>query len=161
MADLMIWIFMRINDFFNPFFPSKFRLFDKYLTVSWHFWVFCLFYIKSVHWVQIGLAQGPCWVFFFLLLFCRISFSRPLSFPVTQSYLISWTATREEEPGVLMLIRAVGRQLAGLEEPERRQETRSDAVTENLLWQPQRCEGNKCEFASKVTLRSVGCQEGF
>lgn len=32
-----------------------------------------------------------------------------------------------------MLIRAVGRQLAGLEEPERRQETQSDAVTENLL----------------------------
>lgn len=59
--------------------------------------------------------------------------SRPLSFPVTQSYLISCTATREEDPGVLMLIRAVGRLLAGLEEPERRQETRSNTVTENLL----------------------------
>lgn len=90
-------------------------------------------------------AQGPCCFFF----------SRPLSFPVTQSYLISWTATREEDPGVLMLIRAVGRLLAGLEEPEGRRKTRSNTVTENLLqhegsWSI--CEG---------TLRSVQCQDGF
>lgn len=70
-------------------------------------------------------------------------FSRPLSFPVTQSYLISWTATREEDPIVLMLIRAVGRQLSGLEEPERRQETWSNTVTENLLQQAERHEGNQ------------------
>lgn len=95
----------------------------------------CLFYIKSVHWVQgagIGPAQGPC-----------CFFSRPLRFPVTQSYLISWTAAREEDPGVLMLIRAVGWQLAGLEEPERRQETQSNTVTENLLQQAERHEGNE------------------
>ncbi len=72
-----------------------------------------------------------------------VFFSRPLSFPVTQSYLISWTATREDGPGVLMLIRAVGRQLAGLEEPERRQETRSNTVTEDLLQQAERHEGNE------------------
>lgn len=56
---------------------------------------------------------------------------------------------------MVMLIRAVGRLLAGLEEPERRQETRSDTVTENLLQH----EGN--QIVSEVTLRSVGCQEGF
>lgn len=42
-----------------------------------------------------------------------------------------------------MLIRAVGWQLAGLEEPERRQETQSNTVTENLLQQAERHEGNE------------------
>ena len=128
----MIWIFIWVNYFLKSLFSSQFSL--KYLTVSWHFSTLtgslCLFHIKPVHWVRgagIGPAQGPCC--FFLVFFV----SRPFSFPVTQSYLISWTATREQDPGVLMLIRAVGRLLAGLEEPERRQETRSNTVTENVL----------------------------
>ena len=60
-----------------------------------------------------------------------------------------------------MLIRAVGRQLAGLEEPEKRQETQSSTVTENVLQQAERHGRTKCETVSEVTLRSVGCQEGF
>lgn len=57
-----------------------------------------------------------------------------------------------------MLIRAVGRQLAGLEEPERRQETQSNAVKENLLLQDKETGRG---VGPEATLRSVGCLDGF
>lgn len=121
------------------FFSSQFSLFDKYLTVSWHFSMLMGSSVYSTSSPSTGSGALES----VRLKVPVVFFSRPLSFPVTQSYLISWTATREEDPGVRMLIRAVGRHLDGLEEPERRQETRSNTVTENLLQQAGRHEGDK------------------
>lgn len=70
-------------------------------------------------------------------------FPRPLGFPVTQSYFISSTATRKQDPWKLMLIRAMGQQLAGLEEPGRWQGTWSNTVTEDLHWQAETQEGDQ------------------
>lgn len=119
--------------FLFVFFPWKFSLFSEYLTVSWYFSALTGLSVCSTSNVSTGCKSGSRSL---LLFFFFFSFSRPLNFPVTQSYLISWTATWEEDRE-LMLIRAVGRQLAG---PGGAWETTGDpgnTVTENLLWQAQ------------------------
>lgn len=94
-------------------------------------------------------AQGPCCCccFFF-------SFSRPLNFPVTQSYLISWTATWEENRE-LLLIRAVAWKSLRDDRRPGQHCDRKPALTGSDV------KGMKCEFVSEVTLRSVECQEGL
>lgn len=78
---------------------------------------------------------------------------------MTQSYLISWCATGEKDPIMLMLIRAVGRQLAGLEGAwERWQETRSNIGTEKptlTSWGKMICQ---ILIKKKLTSRCLGLQ---
>lgn len=48
---------MWVNDFLNPFFfPSQFSLFEKYLTVSWHFSTLTGSYVCSTSGLSTGYA---------------------------------------------------------------------------------------------------------
>lgn len=95
-----------------------------------------------------------------LLLVFFFSFSRPLNFPVTQSYLISWTATWEEDPRVnanQSCGTAASRAWRSLRDDRRPGQhcDRKPALTGSDM------KGMKCEFVSEVTLWSVECQEGL
>lgn len=117
--------------FFKILFPLKFSFFIKYLPGSSVCSTSNLLGTVGISLESVRLKVPVAF------------FSRPLSFPVTQSYLISCMVTGEDDPGVLMLIRAMGRQLASLKDPERQEKT-----TEHCDRKPASMDmkGTKCEI---------------